>query len=715
MAFSLLWKFGGDAPHEPCFAEIVDEWAENARTNAVIETHKQFIDRKVIPLVLREVKNPFVAGGAEADKPWAADGDALFNRLIRVACDRPYLAGYPRGEDMERAVALVKRGCCDPLVRIFAAMEPITAGRYGRDEVSKKLNELEKSLGDQKGGFLWVLIGYYRNYIYQSYGGAPVRKDEVKKRFVTWMRNRKFAADDEVVLYHLAGYCGGFAANGVFDGMPEFSWAGALGTAYEELSEGRKSAGDGVSSSVTAKGWSDLNEKSSWAKRSVEEAEELASNRAETARLGLWVEGESRHGRAANFESWFRRLSSLRLDDPEGLKFFMTYRLYPRWTGDRQYREFLYFADACYSTGRHDTMLPYFYAELQCRYVRDAEIDPRDYFRGNPEITDRCLDVCLRQATNESTCAYARIMSPLVGSYIAFNAGRYDQTNLFSRIDMNITRMYAVGEVFPDYGAIYLLKALALERRAFFAELCRMFDRGQYRELLEAAEKERSVITRPGGLYAEGQFLGGLIFNARMKRDFNEGKDVVASAPPGYPGWGSAGWWRSGDCVWDSYPNAFNWEHSLTWAAELPWTHELEFSLTAKPKTEGRHVLVVSRFQHEACHYRPLNRLPYFTFIWEKDRTGLLVDNDYYHMFDVPSAAAIWTAANSPSRKIRIVCDGERISVFLDEGETPVWSSTEYAGAIRRARPFGFARFRGDNVRLSGVRVRKPKSIGKAR
>ena len=37
-------------------------------------------------------------------------------------------------------------------------------------------------------------------------------------------------------------------------------------------------------------------------------------------------------------------------------------------------------------------------------------------------------------------------------------------------------------------------------------------------------------------------------------------------------------------------------------------------------------------------------------------------------------------------------------------------SSAEYAGAIRRARPFGFARFRGDNVRLSGVRVRKPKS-----
>ena len=73
-------------------------------------------------------------------------------------------------------------------------------------------------------------------------------------------------------------------------------------------------------------------------------------------------------------------------------------------------------------------------------------------------------------------------------------------------------------------------------------------------------------------------------------------------------------------------------------------------------------------------------------------------------------AAAIWTAANSPSRKVRIVCDGERISVFLDEGKTPVWSSTEYAGAIRRARPFGFARFRGDNVRLSGVRVRKPKS-----
>ena len=709
MAFSLLGKFGGNVQHEPCFAEIVDEWAENARTNALIETHRQFVDRKVIPLVLREVENPFVAGGAEADKPWAEEGNALFNRLIRVVCDRPYFAGYPRREDMERAVALVKRGCCDPLVRIFAAMEQITAGWYGGDEVSKKLHEVEKSLVDQRDGFLWMLIGYYRDYVYQTYGGIPVPKDEVWKRFMAWMRNRKFSSEDEVVLYHLAEYCGGFAASGVFDGMSEFAWADALGTAYEEIREGRKSAGDGVSSSITPKGWRDLNEKSSWAMRSVEEAEMLAPNRAETARLGIWTEGESRHGRAVNFESWFRRLTSLRLDDPQGLGFFVHYRLYPRWTGDRQYRELLYFADACYSTGRHDTMLPYFYAELQCRYVRDAEINPRDYFRKNPEITDRCLDVCLRQTTNESTCAYARIMSPLVGSYIAFNAGRYDQTNLFSRIDRNITRMYAVGEVFPDCNAIYHLLALALGRRDFFAELCRMFDRGQYRELLASAEKEWPRIVRADGTDAECQFLGGLIFNARMKSDFDKGKDVVASAPPYYPGWGNSGWWRSGDCVWDSYPNAFNWEKSLTWRAELPWAHELEFSLTAKPKTEGRHVLVVSRFQHERAHWRPINKLPYFTFIWEKDRTGLLVGNDYCRMFDIPSAAAIWTASNSPSRKIRIVCDGERISVFLDGGETPVWSSTEYAGAIRRALPFGFARFRGDNVRLSGVRVRKPK------
>ena len=699
MAFSLLAKFGGDAPHEPCFAEIVDEWAENARTNALIETHRQFVDRKVIPLVLREVKNPFVAGGAEADKPWTEEGKALFGTLLHIVCDEDSSAWYYGEDNASRAAELVKRGCRDPLIRIFAALEPLAHSK--KKETAAKLGEIEKSITGRGNGFLRMLIGYY-----QKRANAEIKGDGCKERFGAWLQNGNFTADDEVVLYHLAN---AYGVTGVFEGKSQFAWAESLAIAYETMREGRSSAGFGIPSSITGKGWKDLAEKSAWAMKSVEEAEQIASNRTEAARLGLWIEGESRHGQARNLDVLFHWMTASRLDNPEGIGDYIIHRLYPRWAGDRQYRELLYFAEACYSTGRYDTALPYFYAEAQCRYVRDANLDPRGYFRENPEIANRCIDVCLRQVTNESTCARARVAAPFVGAYVAFHAGRYDLANLFSRIDDTGRASWAVEGIFPDVDTAYTLKALGGERASFCANLCRLYDDGRYAEVQAEVEKAKPWMQRGGEEYADGQFVGALMFNARMKSDFAEGKDVFAEAPPCYPGWRDYGWWRSGNCVWDTYPNQFKWEKSLTWRAELPWAHELEFSLTAKPKTEGRHVLVVSRFQHERSHWRPINKLPYFTFIWEEDRTGLLVDNDYYHMFDVPSAAAIWTTANSPSRKVRIVCDGERVSVFLDEGETPVWSSGEYAEAIRRARPFGFARFSGDNVRLSGVRVRKPK------
>ena len=702
MAFSLLWKSGGDAPHEPCFAEIVDEWAENARTNALIETHRQFVDRKVIPLVLREVRNPFVAGGAEADKPWAEEGNALFGTLLHVVCDEDSSAWYYGENNASRAAELVKRGCRDPLIRIFAALDPLWSNDEKR--VAAELDKIEKSIADRKGGFLWMLIGYYRQRVCST-----VKED----RFKVWFHNGNFTADDEPALYQLAAT---FATGHMsFEDLPQFGWADALTTASVTMKEGQSSAGFGIPAKITGKGWADLAEKSEWAMKDLEEAERIAPNRAETARLGLSIEGGSRHGRGECMDDLFRRMSLSRLDDPIGLNRYVIYRLYPRWLGDRNYRGFLHFAEACYSTGRHDTCLPYLYAEMQCRYVRDAKLDPRRYFRENPEIADRCIDVCLRQVTNESTCAAARIRAPFVGSYVAFNVGRYDLTNLYGRIDWTNHAEADVRMIFPDADAVYTLRALGGKHASFCANLQRLYDDGRYAEVLAEVEKAKPWMQRGGEEYADGQFVGALMFNARMKSDFAEGKDVFAEAPPCYPGWRDYGWWRSGNCVWDTYPNQFKWEKSLTWRAELPWAHELEFSVTEKPKTEGRHVLIVSRFQHERSHWRPINKLPYFTFIWEKDRTGLLVDNDYYHMFDVPSAAAIWTAANSPSRKIRIVCDGERISVFLDERETPVWSSAEYAGAIRRARPFGFARFRGDNVRLSGVRVRKPKSAESAR
>lgn len=65
-----------------------------------------------------------------------------------------------------------------------------------------------------------------------------------------------------------------------------------------------------------------------------------------------------------------------------------------------------------------------------------------------------------------------------------------------------------------------------------------------------------------------------------------------------------------------------------------------------------------------------------------------------------------FSAGMEDSRRIRIRCNGQEIAIFIGEAMKPTWSSSVYASAMKRANPIGYARFRGENVRLSDIIVR---------
>ena len=104
----------------------------------------------------------------------------------------------------------------------------------------------------------------------------------------------------------------------------------------------------------------------------------------------------------------------------------------------------------------------------------------------------------------------------------------------------------------------------------------------------------------------------------------------------------------------------------------------------------------------------PINRIPFVTVIWEKDRTGVYVEDDYYKMFKIKPNNATWKPAARDARGIRIVCDDGRVDVFVDGGADPLVSTSEHAAAIHRSPEIGFARFHGEDVRISDIAVRRP-------
>ena len=106
----------------------------------------------------------------------------------------------------------------------------------------------------------------------------------------------------------------------------------------------------------------------------------------------------------------------------------------------------------------------------------------------------------------------------------------------------------------------------------------------------------------------------------------------------------------------------------------------------------------------------PVNGIPFVTLVSEENRIGAYISSDYYEMFNVDPDKANWREGQGKKQKIRIMCDGKRIDVFVGESATPLASSKKFAYAFRRAPKYGFLRFHGDNVRVSDIIVRLPRN-----
>lgn len=695
------------------FDKMMREWAENARTNTVAETSARFRDEVLVPFIRREMPNPFASGGAEANSPWADEASEVFEAGLRFICDDYWSVWVPDGRLGRRADGLVRQGCENPFILLLSAFSSDFDWLGETKDSGRRLARAREIADDMaRGEFLRMLLCYYRHR-----AGVAEKDERPRDYFAAWMTARDFGSEDEIPLCALcAAFCGSSTST-VFDPFGKFKWAKAMNAANDAMNAAIAAAGGGIAAKVPPKAWTMLSRKASLANEWLDEAERVRPGRVETLRSRLWVEGEGRRGRREREDGIFMEISRKRLDDRDALVRYCWYRLHPRWGNAHGHREMLKFAEACWETGRHDTMLPYFYAETQCRYVRDANVDPFSYFSGNPEIAERCIDACMRQATNESACGHARITAPFVGAAAAYYAGRYEDMARFDPyVQLAASFQKEVNDIFPDVDSIYgNIGIFSCCNSNAFITLRRMFDRGQYAEALAGIDELRN-----GGALANGtendkfwsaRFAAELSLAIHMKTDFANGGDVMARIPLYLHGWWGPGWWRCSDRTIQTY-RPFEWKSHFTWRAQLPKAHEIEFTLEPKPGTNGRHVLVLSRFVHEESHHLPINGIPFLTLIWEEGRTGAYFANDYYEMFNIDPGRAKWTGATEARRRVRVVCDGRRIKVYVGDACKPLRSTSRYRLALEKSPDVGYARFRGENVRVSDIVVRGVDMVG---
>ena len=680
------------------FDRMMDRWTENARTNMTAETTASFRDNVVVPFIRREMPNPFSAGGRESDKPWATKAEKVYEAGLRDVCGGLDSLWDISRRNCNQAGALFKEGCREPFIVLLSSFDT----RLSAKEALTRLQEAEKAIGEvQKNCFLRLLAALAR-YRLSSGGNLAAAHKKFAALLGEWIREGKFGADDEIPVYYIHHSFMGDNI-GCLESFPFLSWSCLLKSAIAAHNEAKAVSGNGVSSSINERGWKMLRNRRHRAFKILDEAEQSRPGRMETLYTRLWLDGDSRMGSRAYRQRLFEEISGKRLDDANSIDDFIWFNLYPRWGGDRRRRQMLKFADACYKTQRHDTMLPYFYADTMCRYVRDSATDPYEYFRSHPDVTDKCIDVCMRQTTNELAAGYARLYAPFVGAAVAYYSRRYEKAAEFDPYFYHTRDRF--GMLFFDEEAIVIsVAAFAGAHSNLCVELQRMYDDGRCRELLDKIAEIPKEVFRDIDTMRHIRLLE---FNARMNVDFVEGKTVDGKVLSYFPGWWDSGWWRTDNKSWQTWKR-FRWEDHVTWRARIPKRHELELVLTPKPRTDGRHVLVVSRCVYEETHHLPINGIPFVTVLWEKDRTGVYVEDNYYKMFKIKPNKALWKPATRDARGIRIVCDNGRVDVFVDGGDEPLISTADYAAAFQRSPEIGFARFHGENVKISDIAVRQP-------
>ena len=303
---------------------------------------------------------------------------------------------------------------------------------------------------------------------------------------------------------------------------------------------------------------------------------------------------------------------------------------------------------------------------------------------------------------------FCKYMDFLIGNFNALFHGHLDLLHIALPIGISFYIFQSVSYVFDVY------RKETAPQRDFFKLLLfiSFFPQMIAGPILKYHDMEqqlnRRTVSMPLFAYGVKRFIAGLAKKILIADTLSVVADrLLENGGSYFPGWCDEGWWRTDDWSWQTW-KSFGFRNHVSWRAQIPKNHELELVLRPKPGTKGRHVLVVVRRVYEETRHLPLNGIPFVTFIWEKDRTGVYLENDYYKLEKIDPDRAVWKPAKGEERKIRLVLNDWRVEVFVDDGDEPVVSTQKYAMTIERSPEIGYASFVGDNVKISNIAVRKP-------
>jgi hypothetical protein len=381
---------------------------------------------------------------------------------------------------------------------------------------------------------------------------------------------------------------------------------------------------------------------------------------------------------------------------------FLWYNCYPRWCGSLA--KMKAFAERCYETKRHDTMVPYMYAEAMLRMAKDAGEKQEVYFRAHPEELDKIIEVCLPQISNtnafEKVRQEAGVFATLAYSFRGDWAKAGDTFRSFWHGTLP-SETWSVVQELSHWWMIW--DGISGRNRKELQRMHAMFAAGDFEGFSKAAAELRASGVKLDK--TESTYLHETELAAWMKTGFLSGKTLDVSFPNNKVSWLTYGgyWHMDGKCAYQR--GAYKGGCPLEWDVVVPGDFRLEIDLAHDGNGDD--------WRFDFCQ-KPADPAlvncgdyPYLMLRFSKSG-ATTVFGEWDDVKDGGSGKPTQFPYEGGNLRLAIVYKGGKVSVFAGDAEKPILETEESADYLKDVKEGKF-QFNGAGVKILSMKVMSPR------
>ena len=511
---------------------------------------------------------------------------------------------------------------------------------------------------------------------------------------VAWLEAGKFSGEDlRCVFWTLRNHVN-FGSTNVVAKLEMASvdeWLKLLWRIKVERNAAWKARGGGFANTVTEAGWKGYGNHGDACRAAYKRAMELRP----------YPEAAYLFAALGPFgDEMFVSATAVQADFPNFYDLYLWYNCYPRWGGSLA--KMKAFAERCYETKRHDTMIPLFYAEALLRMVKDANMTNEEYFRDHGDELDKILEVSLPQISSKNTFpnqrqyagAFATLAYSLKGDWK--KAGETFRSFGHRTFPSDI---YSVIEGFPAWWRTW--DGISGKNRKDFQHLHRLYVAGDYAAFLRTLEavRKRAKLDRGEQAYADEMEV-----SARMKTDFPAGKPIVASFPKNKTYWLTYnGRWRING-KYAFYDGPYQPSSRLEWTVDVPGDFRMEIEIAPNGKRDAWQFDFYQKPSDPTLYDR--GDYPFLMLRFAKDGATAAF-GEWNEVKDGGSGQREKFAYSGGSVRLSVIYKGGKASVFVDGAAMPLIETEAHSRILRLVKE-GRLRFNGSGARLLSLKVMRP-------